>query len=144
MSDTVFMADLSWKTYAERVKQGVVMFLPLGATEQHGPHLPMSTDALTSAGISAGVAREVGGLVAPTVNFGYKSQPRMGGGQDFVGTTSLDATTFATVLRVEFAAAIRAALPAGVPVVCGAPATAVREVDGGRRAAVSFGCGVPE
>ena len=99
MSDTVFMADLSWKTYAERVKQGVVMFLPLGATEQHGPHLPMSTDALTSAGISAGVAREVGGLVAPTVNFGYKSQPRMGGGQDFVGTTSLDATTFAAVLR---------------------------------------------
>jgi creatinine amidohydrolase len=99
MADTVFMAELSWKRYAERVKQGVVVFLPLGATEQHGPHLPMATDALTSTAVSAAVAREVGGLVAPTINFGYKSQPRMGGGQEFVGTTSVDASTFASVLR---------------------------------------------
>jgi creatinine amidohydrolase len=99
MADTVFMAELSWTRYAERVKQGVVVFLPLGATEQHGPHLPMATDALTSTAVAAGVAREVGGLVAPTVNFGYKSQPRMGGGQEFVGTTSVDASTFAAVLR---------------------------------------------
>lgn len=99
MRDTVFIAEMSWTRYAERLKAGPVVFLPLGATEQHGPHLPVGTDAMTSTGVAAAVARQVGGLVAPTVNFGYKSQPRMGGGQDFIGTTSVDADTFAAVLR---------------------------------------------
>ena len=63
-------AELNTRDFATLDPARTVAVLPLGATEQHGPHLPMSTDALTSAGISAGVAREVGGLVAPTVNFG--------------------------------------------------------------------------
>jgi creatinine amidohydrolase len=69
------------------------VFLPVGALEQHGPHLPLGTDALLAEAIASGVATQVGGIVAPALSYGYKSQPKCGGGQHFTGTTSLDAAT---------------------------------------------------
>jgi creatinine amidohydrolase len=93
------MDELSWVAYQKRIAKGAVIILPTGATEQHGPHLPMGTDAMLAAAIADAVAQEVGALVAPTLPFGYKSQPKMGGGNHFCGTTSLDADTLAHVLR---------------------------------------------
>ena len=102
---------------------------------------PNGFAALDALGLPRSVVAAAGGfpLEAMTARCGGT----VGGMLDLTGHAAAG-YPFATVLRVEFAAAIRAALPAGVPVVCGAPATAVREVDGGRRAAVSFGGGVPE
>jgi creatinine amidohydrolase len=99
MADSVFMAELSWPEFAAKLKAGVIVLLPLGATEQHGPHLPLSVDVVLPTAIAERVARNVGGLVAPTIPYGYKSQPRSGGGEAFPGTTSLDAQTFALVVR---------------------------------------------
>ena len=99
MADSVFMADLSWPEYRAKVAAGVVLFLPLGATEQHGPHMAMNVDVVLPTAVCERVARRLGGLVAPTLPYGYKSQPRSGGGEAFPGTTSLDANTFALVVR---------------------------------------------
>jgi creatinine amidohydrolase len=99
MVDSVFMAELSWPEYKERLAAKVPVFLSVGATEQHGPHLPLSVDVVLPTAVSERVARAVGGIVAPTLPYGYKSQPRSGGGQAFPGTTSLDAHTMALVLR---------------------------------------------
>lgn len=91
---TVWMNELSWVDYQARLRQDdPVVFLPVGALEQHGPHLPLGTDGLLSAAVAADVAGRVGGLVAPTLSYGYKSQPKCGGGQHFCGTTSVDAAT---------------------------------------------------
>jgi len=95
----VHMDQLSWVDYERRVRDGAVLFLPCGATEQHGPHLPLGTDALLASAISAEVAARVGGLVAPALSYGYKSQPRCGGGQHFCGTTSLDGATLSALVR---------------------------------------------
>jgi creatinine amidohydrolase len=95
----VRMSDMSWIDYEERVKAGAVVFLPCGATEQHGPHLPLGTDALLASAISEDVARETGGIVAPAISYGYKSQPRSGGGQHFCGTTSVDGATLSGLIR---------------------------------------------
>jgi creatinine amidohydrolase len=90
----VRMDRMSWPEYRDRVSlQGAPVFLPVGATEQHGPHLPLGTDALLSTAICIGAAQQVGGVVAPALAYGYKSQPKCGGGQHFCGTTSLDAGT---------------------------------------------------
>ncbi|QCY48479.1 Creatinine amidohydrolase [Glutamicibacter creatinolyticus] len=67
------------------------VIIPTGATEQHGPHLPLGVDAMLSRAIAAEVARQVGALVAPEFSYGYKSQPRSGGGNHRLGTTSLGA-----------------------------------------------------
>jgi creatinine amidohydrolase len=99
MTDNVFMAELSWPEYQARVKAGATLFLPLGATEQHGPHMAMNVDVVLPTAVCERVARRLGGLVAPTLPYGYKSQPRSGGGEAFPGTTSLDANTFALVVR---------------------------------------------
>jgi creatinine amidohydrolase len=99
MTDSVLMAELSWPEFAAKIAAGATVFLPLGATEQHGPHLPLGVDVYLPTGVAERVARQVGGIVAPTMPYGYKSQPRSGGGESFPGTTSLDAHTFSLVLR---------------------------------------------
>ncbi len=97
--NSVRMDNISWVEYKQRVDAGSVVFLPCGATEQHGPHLPLGTDALLASAISEDVARLVGGLVAPAISYGYKSQPRSGGGQHFCGTTSVDGATLSAMVR---------------------------------------------
>ena len=42
--------DLSWTDFAD-LPEGVVAILPVAAIEQHGPHLPLSTDATLNAAI---------------------------------------------------------------------------------------------
>ncbi|WP_371346747.1 creatininase [Ancylobacter sp. IITR112] len=99
MVDSVRLDELSWPEFAAKMAAGVPVFLPLGSTEQHGPHLPLNVDVVLPTGVCERVAREVGGLVAPTVAYGCKSMPRSGGGEQFPGTLSVDAHTFALVLR---------------------------------------------
>jgi creatinine amidohydrolase len=99
MVDSVFMAELSWPEYHSRIDQGAPVFLPLGATEQHGPHMALNVDVVLPTAVCERVARNVGGLVAPALPYGYKSQPRSGGGEQFPGTISLDANTFSLVVR---------------------------------------------
>jgi creatinine amidohydrolase len=99
MKETL-MNRLTWMEYQARVRdEQAPVFLPVGALEQHGPHLPLGTDAILSAAVAEGVAGETSGLVAPALAYGYKSQPKCGGGQHFPGTTSLDAQTLAHTVR---------------------------------------------
>jgi len=96
----VSMDRLSWVEYQARVREEhAPVFLPVGATEQHGPHLPLGTDAMLASAVANGVADKVRGLVAPALSYGYKSQPKCGGGQHFDGTTSLDAATLVGQVR---------------------------------------------
>jgi creatinine amidohydrolase len=100
MSAQVRMADLTWVEYSRRLaEESPVLFLPVGAIEQHGHHLPMDCDVVIPRVLSERVAERVGGLVAPPVTYGYKSQPRIGGGNHFPGTTSLDGATVIATIR---------------------------------------------
>lgn len=66
-------ADLSRTRLAELAPDAVVV-LPVGATEQHGPHLPTGTDHVLVERIALGAAAAVADfpvLVAPTVAMGY-------------------------------------------------------------------------
>lgn len=99
MVDLVFMAELSWPEFAVRIERNAPVFLPIGATEQHGPHLPLNVDVVLPTGIAERIARAVGGLVAPAIPYGYKSQPRSGGGEHYPGTIGLDAQTLSLLVR---------------------------------------------
>jgi len=99
MSETM-MNRLTWMEYQSRVQdEHAPVLLPVGALEQHGPHLPLGTDAILATAVAQGVAGATSGLVAPALAYGYKSQPKCGGGQHFPGTTSLDAMTLAHTVR---------------------------------------------
>jgi creatinine amidohydrolase len=64
--------------------------LPLGAIEQHGPHLPLATDRLLADHFCRGLDRRLGDdvLVLPTVSVGYSRHH-----DDFPGTLSLSHET---------------------------------------------------
>jgi len=98
--NTINMNKMSWVAYRDLVKtSNPTVFLPVGALEQHGPHLPLGTDALLSSAVAASTAELINGIVAPALSYGYKSQPKCGGGQHFCGTTSVDAQTLIGLVR---------------------------------------------
>jgi creatinine amidohydrolase len=99
MKDSVFLAEHSWDEAEEKIAAGAPVFLPVGATEQHGRHLPLSVDVIIPTAMAERAARRLGGLVAPTLAYGNRSQPRSGGGPAFPGTINLTAHTFSLIVR---------------------------------------------
>jgi creatinine amidohydrolase len=102
----VLMHELTRPEYEAAIRRGLVL-LPVGSTEQHGPHLPLGTDTYQVHEIAVRVARRVGAIVAPTIPYGYRSAPRSGGGEVFAGTTSLAGETLTLVVRDVLRALIR-------------------------------------
>lgn len=71
-----------------------VLLIPLGATEQHGPHLPLATDTIiASAWANAVAARIDGAMVAPAVPYGSSGEH-----QDFAGTLSIGREALARLI----------------------------------------------
>jgi len=62
-----------------------VLVVPLGSTEQHGPHLPLSTDTDIAVALAHGLAaRRQGVLVAPPIPYGASGEHA-----GFAGTLSI-------------------------------------------------------
>jgi creatinine amidohydrolase len=65
------LADLAWPEVGRRARAGAVLAVPLGSTEQHGPHLPLSTDTDIAVALCkrlAAAREDV--LIAPPVAYG--------------------------------------------------------------------------
>ncbi|MDB8791458.1 creatininase [Romboutsia sp. 1001216sp1] len=92
------MAEMTWYEFNERKDKDVVI-LPIGSVEQHGPHLPLSTDTIISEGFSKLLGEKTNSIVMPSINYGYKSQPASGGGPLFPGTIDLNGTTLIELVK---------------------------------------------
>lgn len=99
MSESVFYAELSWPEAQRRINEGSPVFLPLGATEQHGRHMALNVDVVLPTAIAARAAARVGGLVLPAIAYGNRSQPKTGGGRAFPGTLNITAQTFSLIVK---------------------------------------------
>ena len=97
--ETIRMSELAWPDYDRRVKDGAMVLVPVGALEQHGPHMSMNPDVLLPTAIAERVAANVRGLVAPAIAYGYKSQQQSGGGNHMPGNTCLDGQTMISLVR---------------------------------------------
>jgi creatinine amidohydrolase len=93
------MAEMTWPEVQAAVERGAGVVLPIGSTEQHAYHLPLSTDVVLSSELGQAVAEPLDLLVAPPVVYGYRSRPLSGGGQGFVGTLSVSARTLMGVVE---------------------------------------------
>jgi mycofactocin system creatininase family protein len=79
------LSDLTWPEIAERARSGVFLAIPVGSTEQHGPHLPMSTDTDIAVALCERLARSRPDvLVAPAVAYGSSGEHA-----GFAGTLSI-------------------------------------------------------
>ena len=95
------MQDMTWPEAAEAARANRPVVLAVGSTEQHGPHLPLSTDVLLPVAVALEAAKQIDLLVAPPIQFGAMSRALSGGGETFPGTLSLRAATLiATISEV--------------------------------------------
>lgn len=102
----VYLENITWQEYHSKVKTGVLI-IPVGATEQHSLHLPLGVDTIIAKNFAKLLAEKIDGLVAPAIQYGYKSNPTSGGGPLFPGTIDLNGKTLINLtqdLLVEFLA----------------------------------------
>lgn len=93
--------DLTSPTLADQLRAADLVLLPCASTEQHGPHLPVATDALIVEGL---LERAVEALeskqdaprvvLLPVIRFGCSHEHR-----DFPGTLTLRRETFENVVK---------------------------------------------
>ena len=85
MTDLLHWAQLTWPEIDERRDDHIVGLVPVGATEQHGPHLPTGTDTLIAQHLCDAAATTTGALVLPAIPIGCS----YGHGTKLPGTLSL-------------------------------------------------------
>ena len=79
------LGDLTWTELGRR--PDLVLAVPVGSTEQHGPHLPLSTDTDVAVALAGALAeRREDVLVGPPVAYASSGEHR-----DFPGTLSIGA-----------------------------------------------------
>lgn len=92
----LLLAEMSRRELRDFAPDGILL-LPVGATEQHGPHLPAGTDTMTvelmAREAAARLTDSVPIRVAPTLPFGSSHHHL-----PFGGTLSLTSSVFAQVL----------------------------------------------
>jgi creatinine amidohydrolase len=86
------LAAQTWET-----ARGILV-VPLGSTEQHGPHLPLAVDAIVASAVADDLAerwRSAGAqvLVAPVLPYGASGEH-----EDFAGTVSIGTAALRTVI----------------------------------------------
>ena len=85
----MYLADETWPDLGSYFAEESLALVPLGSTEQHGPHLPEGTDHLIAEGFAREVADRTGYLCTPTINIGVSPHHKQ-----FHGTMWVDAPVF--------------------------------------------------
>jgi creatinine amidohydrolase len=70
----VELAQLTWPEAKQAIRATSVALLPVGSIEQHGPHLPLSTDLIIAEHIAAGAAAAPGLLLLPSLPVGVSCE----------------------------------------------------------------------
>jgi creatinine amidohydrolase len=73
VAEKYLYSDLTWPEVSQAVEQKKVILLPVGSTEQHGPHLPLDVDNLIANSLCLEAGRRAPDkiLVASIVSYGY-------------------------------------------------------------------------
>ena len=69
-------AEVSWVEAQAILKDVDTVILPVGSTEQHGPHCPLGTDHITAEAVAVTIGDRVGLPVLPVVAVGVSSHHR--------------------------------------------------------------------
>ena len=80
------LGDLTWPDAQAQAQAGAMLVVPVGSTEQHGPHLPLSTDTNIARALCSRIQGhpDVNVVVAPAVAYGSSGEH-----SGFAGTISI-------------------------------------------------------
>jgi creatinine amidohydrolase len=91
---TVFLGEMTNPEVEAFLAHHHKVIVPVGSTEQHGPHGPLLTDALIPTEVAKRIAPRVNALVAPTINYSL-SYPHAG----FTGLVHIRVPTFMALIE---------------------------------------------
>jgi creatinine amidohydrolase len=91
---TVFLGEMTNREVEAFLRDHHMVVVPVGSTEQHGPHGPLASDVLIPQEVARRVAPEAGAVVAPPVAYGL-SYPHVG----FTGVVHVRISTFMALLE---------------------------------------------
>ena len=92
---TILLGEMTRDEAKERIKECDVAILPVGSLEQHGPHLPLDTDAFDAYWLAQKVAKKVAPprpVVCPPINYGVSYHH-----MDFAGTLTIEPATLSNL-----------------------------------------------
>jgi creatinine amidohydrolase len=90
----VHWAAITSDEVGEAAAAGAIAVLPVGATEQHGPHLAAGTDTLLADHVASAAAESTGDIVLPALPYGCS----LGHTDRWPGTLSLNPATMTAVV----------------------------------------------
>lgn len=104
------IGDLTFLEIPERLRESSILCLPVGAIEQHGPHLPLNTDAVIAEGFTrllvSGLGDDFDLWQLPTISVSLSREHEWA-----PGTMSLSVPAFSTLVH-EMGREIARAFPA--------------------------------
>lgn len=86
------MERMSVRDVREALSRTKTVILPIGVVEQHGYHLPLSTDTITACELAARTAEKTGCIVAPPVNYNFS-------GGTLPGTINVSPPVFSMLIQ---------------------------------------------
>ncbi|MEG9295861.1 creatininase family protein [Mangrovibacillus sp. Mu-81] len=94
--NSYLLTNMTWEEVEEALKTVKMAIIPIGAHEQHGPHMAESCDAVLATEMAKKVAERMHPyvLVTPTINMGVSPHHL-----NFPGTLSLKPDTLIAILR---------------------------------------------
>lgn len=84
--------EMSWPEFEATLKDRDFVFLPIGAIEQHGPHLPMGTDTIIAEYICERLAQNTGGILLQSLSYTPSFSLRLYPGTVYVSNQTMTAT----------------------------------------------------
>lgn len=93
--DRYALDELSWTDVAAQIARDTRLMIPIGALEQHGPHLPLGTNVLIAGRIVYDLSLEFGVLRAPVFAYGVNVPSE----RAYAGTATLRSKTLHRMLN---------------------------------------------
>jgi len=85
IAPTVLYEELTPSEFSKRLAEFPVAYLPLGALEMHGEHLPLGSDGLQPLELFKRLANETGGIILPMLFMGPDEPDTGKGGIELYG-----------------------------------------------------------
>jgi creatinine amidohydrolase len=92
--------ELSWIDAAAHLARDPRLIIPVGALEQHGPHLPLGSNVLIARRVASDLSGEYGVLRAPAIHYGVN----VPGEREYAGTATLRQKTLHRAINELLAA----------------------------------------
>ncbi len=83
----MYWQDLTFREIENRINDRLLVILPIGSVEEHGPHLPLSSDSVQAIYVAEEIAKKCNGLILPPIYYGYTEL------KDYKGTISISFNT---------------------------------------------------